>query len=162
MKERHCSYCGTSFKPYIRKQVKCQSKECAAAWRKEYQHRYYLLNTDKAKAQSKQWRLSNPAHSLWKGARRRAREMGLEFTIEPSDINIPMECPILKVPLTPRTRYAPSLDRKEPSKGYVKDNIWVISKLANQMKSNSTLQEQRKFAEWVRTLEPSQKISIAS
>ena len=34
-----------------------------------------------------------------------------------------------------------SLDRIDSSKGYVKDNIWVISHKANSIKNNATLTE---------------------
>ena len=30
--------------------------------------------------------------------------------------------------------YGYSLDRKDPNKGYTKDNVWVISQIANAMK----------------------------
>lgn len=39
--------------------------------------------------------------------------------------------------------YSYSLDRKDPNKGYTKDNVWVISQIANAMK----------FAKWVLSLE---------
>jgi len=62
-------------------------------------------------------------------------------------------CPILEVPLN----YSPvgfkqktppnhaSLDKIDPSKGYVVGNLQVISKKANAMKSDATLEELRKF-----------------
>jgi hypothetical protein len=62
-------------------------------------------------------------------------------------------CPILEMPLN----YSPvgfkqktppnhaSLDKIDPSKGYVVGNLQVISKKANAMKSDATLEELRKF-----------------
>ena len=41
--------------------------------------------------------------------------------------------------------YGYSLDRKDPNKGYTKDNVWVISQIANAMKLL--------FAKWVLSLE---------
>jgi hypothetical protein len=35
----------------------------------------------------------------------------------------------------------PSLDQKEPGKGYTPENIWVISSRANWIKSDASLQE---------------------
>jgi hypothetical protein len=41
---------------------------------------------------------------------------------------------------------SPSLDRVDNSKGYTKDNVWVISQLANKMKNNASLDQLRCFA----------------
>lgn len=64
---------------------------------------------------------------MWKAARKRAAERGLEFNIEESDIIIPEICPILEVPFQFGTRnnydYSPSLDRIDNTKGYIKGNI---------------------------------------
>jgi hypothetical protein len=62
-------------------------------------------------------------------------------------------CPILEMPIDygpsnngPKTpdNYA-SLDKIDPSKGYVVGNLQVISKKANSMKSDATIEELRKF-----------------
>lgn len=85
----------------------------------------------------------------WISAKQRAEERGLEFTIEEEDIEIPEYCPLLGVKIEVGTRdnyeYSPSLDRKDPTKGYTKDNIWVISKKANSMKNSATLKEIKTF-----------------
>ena len=49
--------------------------------------------------------------------------------------------------------YSYSLDRKDPNKGYTKDNVWVISQIANAMKWDSTPEERVLFAKWVLSLE---------
>jgi hypothetical protein len=54
-------------------------------------------------------------------------------------------------------RYGYSLDRIDPTKGYTKDNVWVISQIANAMKWDSTAEERIKFAEWVLSLEGGNK-----
>lgn len=88
-------------------------------------------------------------------AQQRARKSGVEFNLEKEDIIIPEKCPILGIPLISHKgspggkKASPSLDRKDPSKGYTKDNIWVISHLANQMKSHSTMEEMINFSKWV-------------
>jgi hypothetical protein len=79
--------------------------------------------------------------TLFRSAKKRALKKGLEFNIELKDIHIPRKCPILKVPLICSTRYSPSIDRIYPDKGYIKDNIAVISTLANSMKANATPNE---------------------
>lgn len=44
-------------------------------------------------------------------------------------------------------------DRKDSTKGYTKDNVWVISLIANSMKWSSTKEERVLFAKWVLSLE---------
>ena len=101
-------------------------------------------------AQKRDSRIRNFVHAMWKAAKKRAEEKGLEFNIDESDIIIPEICPVLEVPLVFGTKdnydYSPSLDRIDNTKGYIKGNIWVISKKANTMKSSATLQELHKFA----------------
>lgn len=99
--------------------------------------------------QKRESRLRNFVHSMWKAAKKRAKERELDFNIEESDIVIPKMCPILEVPLEFGTKsnydYSPSLDRIDNTKGYIKGNIQVISKKANTMKNSATLQELETF-----------------
>lgn len=80
----------------------------------------------------------------------RARQSNLILEIISEDIKLVKICPLLGVPIeygnNKVTNYSPSLDRIIPSKGYVKDNIQVLSLLANQMKSNATPEELVKFS----------------
>lgn len=55
-------------------------------------------------------------------------------------------CPVLGVPLVDGNT---SIDRIDPSKGYVPGNLQIISSKANRMKNNATVEELRRFAEWV-------------
>jgi hypothetical protein len=91
-------------------------------------------------------------YRLWKSAKTRSEKKGFDFDIELSDINIPKLCPLLNIPLTKhstRNRHfdAPSLDRIDSSKGYIKNNIWVISHRANQLKNDATLDELKLITE---------------
>ena len=78
-------------------------------------------------------------------AKKRAQEAGQLFLLNRSDIVIPDYCPLLGIPLFKCAGRAgpnsPSLDRIDPVKGYVPDNVWVISWRANQIKRDATLQE---------------------
>ena len=69
-------------------------------------------------------------------AKYRAAKYGRDFNIELSDITVPTTCPILGTPMV-----SPSLDRIDSSKGYVKGNVRVISKRANMLKNNATIEE---------------------
>lgn len=95
---------------------------------------------------------SDPAVYMWKQAKHRAKwdYEDMEFTISVEDIVLPEKCPYLGVPLESRhKRYGYSLDRIDSSKGYTKDNIQVISRIANIMKNNATEQELISFAKGV-------------
>lgn len=67
---------------------------------------------------------------------------GLEFNIEISDIVIPNICPILRIKLGRFDRKtAPSLDRIDNTRGYIKGNVRVISNRANVMKGDMSLED---------------------
>ncbi len=83
---------------------------------------------------------------IWLSAGKRCRKSGKEFSIEPTDIpEIPEFCPILGIKLKINndgpTDESPSLDRIDSSKGYIKDNIRIISNRANRIKSDATFEE---------------------
>ena len=84
-------------------------------------------------------------------AKARSKKEGWYFNLEVSDIIIPAQCPYLNIPLTYTIGEGivfsnSSLDRIDSTKGYVKGNIQVISHLANQIKSNATLEQLLTFA----------------
>ncbi len=88
-------------------------------------------------------RSSEPEKELWKRARDRARRRKLAFNLEPQDIFIPAQCPVLSIPLVVgkgRRPGSPSLDRVEPYLGYTLGNVRVISDQANRLKSDHSLE----------------------
>lgn len=96
----------------------------------------------------KEWRNKNPEKYLLQKARGNARHKNREFNLSLEDIKIPEKCPALNVLFEFDTPYAPSIDRIDSSKGYTKDNIQIISRKANLMKSDATPEELKRFAEW--------------
>lgn len=82
---------------------------------------------------------------MWRNAKNRAEQKGLNFDITLEDVVIPKYCPILHTELILNKNYkysnpehTPSLDRIFPKLGYVKGNVQVISFLANTMKQNAS------------------------
>jgi len=88
-------------------------------------------------------------------AKGRAKLKGLEFNLTVEDIIIPKYCPILGIELACKSgtsggqKNSPALDRKDSKGGYTKDNVQVISHLANMMKSHATEEELIAFANWI-------------
>ena len=82
---------------------------------------------------------------MWARAKRRAEADGLPFDLDPTEITIPDRCPVFGWPLEigdgASQNASPSLDKLDPSKGYVQGNVWVISHLANRIKNNATLEQ---------------------
>jgi hypothetical protein len=87
------------------------------------------------------------------GARKRAKKKNLEFNINSEYIRslVVSHCPVFGIPLewschrgehgNKPLENSPSLDRIDPTKGYIKGNVWIISNKANTTKSNSTHEE---------------------
>lgn len=129
-----------------------QCKLCHKAYRAkrrkintEYHRKYRLVNQLELNEKRKAKRKQLPEKFLWQAAKKRAKQKNLEFTIEISDIKIPKFCPYLNIPLqvsdeTPSDN-SPSIDRIDPSKGYVPDNICICSFRANTIKRDASLQE---------------------
>lgn len=75
---------------------------------------------------------------------------GIEFNLEEQDVEVPSKCPVLGIPLNRECRdSSPSIDRVDPSKGYTKDNVAVISMRANRIKSNASALELRMIAQYM-------------
>jgi len=89
-------------------------------------------------------------------AKQRAKAAGVPFTISAKDIIIPTHCPVLGIPLTRRLGRkggcdaSPSLDRIVPQLGYVPGNIVVVSRRANRIKSDASIEELEQVADFYR------------
>jgi hypothetical protein len=90
--------------------------------------------------------------SMFNGARERARKKQLNFDISHEYVRslVTTHCPILGISLewslnrdngSSPMAASPSLDRIDPTKGYVKGNVWIISHRANRIKNDATHEE---------------------
>ncbi len=90
-------------------------------------------------------RSHTPEYWMYHGAKRRAEEQNVPFTIELDDVVIPERCPLLDIPLFigkgTCCDNSPTLDKLIPHLGYVPNNVLVISDKANRIKSNATLDD---------------------
>lgn len=126
-----------------------QASKNVIAWRSR------LQNRDELNAYRREWRRKNIIRVLWKEAKGRAKTRGIEFSIEFEDIP-PMgeKCPIFRVPFSSpeagRSPYSPSLDRIDPTKGYVKGNVWIVTYRANLIKNDGSLEEHQMIADSMR------------
>lgn len=127
---------------------------------------YRLKNKDNPEYKEKQaesqrkWRLNNPITYMLRTAKARAKDRGLVFDLVDEDITIPEYCPVLGIKLeqiistggrgTTKKWSSASLDRKDNTKGYVKDNVQVISWRANMLKNNATVDELEKIVNYLK------------
>lgn len=83
-----------------------------------------------------------------------ALRIGKEFTVEFGDLVFPTHCPILGLELDyfndTRTENSVTFDRVDPSKGYIKGNVVIISWRANRIKNDGTAEEHIKIANFMK------------
>lgn len=141
--------CGTELLTKCNRCKKCAKEEMQA-------RRVKLLaeGLSKQDVYNYEWRYKNPEKYLLQTAKSRAKSKGLEFNIDLDDIKIPEVCPVFKTPFTLEIKKgqnprAPSLDRIDSSKGYVKGNVQIISWRANDLKSDGTPEEFKMLSEFL-------------
>lgn len=85
-----------------------------------------------------------------------SRKKSIEFSIPFESIRFPETCPILGIKLdyfrTTIGDNSPSFDRVDPTKGYVVNNVVVISQKANRIKSNATYEELLKITNYIKSM----------
>jgi hypothetical protein len=90
---------------------------------------------------------------MWVQAKMRAKRDGVLFAIRPSDIVIPTTCPVFGTRLTRTVKQSgpnsPSLDRLVPARGYIPENIRVISWRANDLKRDASRAELARLVDWM-------------
>jgi hypothetical protein len=141
-------------------------------YEKNYSKEYHEKNKAVINAKTKIWRMKNKdalkkhretwyssplnrlKHSV-NSARQRAIKKNIVFNIEINDLlPIPKYCPILGIELNFKgvkgfIDDSPSIDRIEPSKGYIKGNVKVISWRANRIKSDASVQELKLVIDYI-------------
>ncbi len=104
---------------------------------------------------NRDWKV-NAAKLLYKNIKSRCKRTGREFSIELEDIVIPEKCPVFGFELKREDKqtwmFAPSVDRIDSSKGYIKGNVTVVSRRANILKRDATVEELELLLNYYKTL----------
>lgn len=117
----------------------------------KYNSEKYYERKDVISKTARKYRENNIERSLYKNALYRAKKYNLPIDISIEDIKSVMIniCPLLQIPLKVNFKYSKddsySLDRIDITKGYVKNNIQVISYKANSSKNMLTITEYEKI-----------------
>jgi len=95
----------------------------------------------------------NPIKILLKNIKSRAKIKKIDFNLTEEDIIIPNFCPVLNIEIIPfdNSDNSPSVDRFDNNKGYIKGNCYIISKRANRLKSNGTIDEFKKIIDYMKS-----------
>jgi hypothetical protein len=118
--------------------------------RKEYQNIPEVRK--RINQRSVNWNKNNLNKTLLSAAKKRAAIQECEFNIDLDDIKIPKFCPLLGIEIIRSdikvSSNSPSLDKINPDLGYVKNNVHVISRRANTIKNNATIDEIEQILLW--------------
>lgn len=122
----------------------------------KHNRKYYRNNKEKIQERAKLKRMDlgiGYARSVITRLKSKAKKIGIPFNLTIDDIKIPEFCPVLGIKIaytegSGAKDYSPSVDRIFPEKGYVKDNIVIVSKKANCIKNNASLSDLKKVYEF--------------
>lgn len=138
---RWCKSCKKGYDKIYRQSEKVQKLYKS----KEYKIRKIEYNAKKSNIDRRQEILNR--------IKCKAKKLGIPFNLEISDIIIPEYCPILEMKLCDKPYGQrggkgggfkdnnPSIDKIDPTKGYIKGNIQIISMKANAMKYSASKEE---------------------
>lgn len=151
----NCAKCASD---HTHKRIKALPREVIGAYRIKSDKRWN--ESMKGKTAKQRWRVKDPRWawvvSALGGARTRTKGKDVPFNLTNEYLfdRLPTHCPVLGVEFVwigAGTNWAsPSIDRIKPELGYVEGNVAVISRRANMIKSDATLEEVSKVLEWMK------------
>lgn len=104
----------------------------------------------------REWRRRNPFKFKCSSKRQECGKRGILFNLTPDYLEGIWSgvCPILGVDIDILSHkdhpYAPQLDRIDPSGGYVEGNVVWLSRRANNIKGNATVEELESVLKWMK------------
>ena len=149
---KECSRCGDMF--FKKNRKTCGLVTYCKACRKFLNKKYRKKSKLKWNATERLKHKLDPRLELLKCAKYRAKRDGISFGLCLEDIIIPAHCPILGMTLQTgngkATEASPTIDRTNSALGYTKENVAVISWRANRIKSDASIEELTKIAEYMK------------
>lgn len=130
--------------PLSEAQIRYRTKNRDTILKRKREYRNRPEVKDKIRESHRNWRLKNYKQQWMYRIQQRCLKRNIEFNLTIEDFDIPDICPALGCKIIvsdPKKFQTPSMDRIDPKRGYVKGNVRVISYRANQIKSNSSLEE---------------------
>jgi hypothetical protein len=128
-----------------------RTKEQRSARHREYANRPGVAERIRANRLATPWETRN-----LRAIRNRCLKEGLDFNLTEDDLKIPDYCPVLGIRLRVGEWHwhdaSPSVDRIDPTGGYVKGNVAVISWRANRMKYNGSVAEFERLIAWMKSV----------
>lgn len=132
---------------------------------REKRRLYVQQNKDNRVEYNRQWEGLNHSKRPWVRAyhsckqRAKLKDAPFDLTVEYVESIWNQYCPVLGIEMScgknKQTDNSPSLDRIDPTKGYVQGNVEVISLKANRMKNNGSLSELHMLVEYLMQRLPS-------
>ena len=132
-------------------------KPCYSTYRKNRRKKMAASNTPKKPVKKRQKFTNEAAYirDMIVSAIKRAVKDNIPYNIDkldPTLLKLPSVCPVLGIPLFKGKKRpgdnSPSLDRIYPNKGYMIDNIHIISWKANRIKNDASTEELRKIVDY--------------
>lgn len=115
-------------------------------------------NNNKKNNVMKNYYKKYPLRNTLSSAKKRAKKKGIIFDLQEKDLILPNFCPCCGVELNyggnsgnsyEAKKYSASLDRLDNTKGYTKENSFIICMTCNQLKSFATSKQLRDIANWM-------------
>lgn len=135
-----------------------ECKSCMRQRNNRWQRVNYRTRHPAKLAQIYNSRLQNPSASWFNSVKSRSAQNGTEFSLERSDFVYPPYCPVLGIPMEQQlaksgkrgrgSDNSPSLDRIDNKLGYTPENTVIVSYRANRIKSDASIEELRRVADW--------------
>lgn len=142
-----CKECAINIGKISRKNPEYKRKKRLRDKERRLMDPLYRERTNKQQRESSR---RNHIRVMLNNAKKRALKLNIEFNLTKEDIIIPDKCPLLEIPFIVGTKenylYTPTIDRIDTNKGYVKENIRIITMLANSMKNSATFDQLLTFS----------------